>query len=133
MKKIFFLLSFFVIVVSTYPQTPIPRTINLLCVNPILENGIVIVYNSMFGNISNCAVKENGKTNIMLEQGASYVINFNGKMYYPNGDECTVPYACAMYLGDNAWVNTADFIALKKMGIDFNQYLVIWPLWPETQ
>ena len=127
MKKILLSLFFSVFVLIVYSQTSIPRTIDLLCVNSALESGKVIVYNSMFGSIDNYSVRKNGMTSIMLEQGASYVVCFNGKMYYPNGDECTVPYAYATYLGDNTWVNTADFVALKKAGIDFRQYLVMWP------
>lgn len=127
MKKILLPLFFSVVIGFVYSQTPIPKTINLLYVNPILENGMVIVYNSMFETTNNHTVGKNGTTNVILEQGAGYVISLNGKMYYPNGDECSVLYAFAIYLGENAWINTADLIALKKAGLHFNQYFVLWP------
>ncbi|HOC96557.1 MAG TPA: hypothetical protein PLM63_02480 [bacterium] len=125
MKKIL-IMVFVLVMPCIFAQTHLPA-IQFLYVHPNLEGGIVISNENNYPVINDFTVHVGGKTFVRLVEHSIYIIEKDGKFYYPNGDLCPVGKdGRAIYLGDNKWINTCyqdqDPKNIKKIA-----YQVIWP------
>lgn len=125
MKKIVIIFVFIFSSVVAFSQTPIPKTLEFLVVNPVLEGGTII------SNENNCPVSQDfsvhafGRTFVRLVEWSVYIVKLGDKYFYPNGDFCSVGiYGRAVYLGNNIWLNTSYKVPNSK---EIIQYKAVWP------
>lgn len=79
-------------------------------------------------------VGKDGETDIPLKKGWLYLLEKDGKFFYPNGDPCIAWWSYAVYLGDHKWQNTCDLSKEDQQpenAKDFKPYEVLWPKWPK--